>query len=33
MENNLPIMVLNLWDSQAIIQALHGENSGTLVHG
>jgi uridylate kinase len=33
MENNLPIMVLNLWDSQAILQALRGENSGTLVHG
>jgi uridylate kinase len=32
MENNLPIMVLNLWDSQALVQALRGENSGTLVH-
>jgi len=32
MENNLPIMVLNLWDSQALTQALLGENSGTLVH-
>ncbi|MFZ5878753.1 MAG: UMP kinase [Chloroflexota bacterium] len=33
MENNLPILVLNLWDSQALMQALRGEKSGTLVHG
>jgi uridylate kinase len=33
MENNLPILVLNLWDSQALMQALRGEHSGTLVHG
>ena len=33
MENNLPILVLNLWDSQALIQALRGDHSGTLVHG
>ena len=33
MENHLPILVLNLWDSQALIQALRGEHSGTLVHG
>ncbi len=32
MENNLPILVLNLWDSQALMQALRGEKSGTLVH-
>ena len=32
MENNLPILVLNLWDSQALMQALRGEQSGTLVH-
>ena len=31
MENNLPILVLNLWDSQALISALHGEHTGTLV--
>lgn len=31
MENNLPILVLNLWDSKALIGALHGENVGTLV--
>ena len=32
MENNLPILVLNLWDSQALMQALRGEKAGTLVH-
>ena len=32
MENNLPILVLNLWDLQALMQALRGEKSGTLVH-
>ena len=32
MENNRPILVLNLWDSQALMQALRGEQSGTLVH-
>jgi uridylate kinase len=31
MENNLPILVLNLWDSKALINALHGERVGTLV--
>ncbi|MGD8405922.1 MAG: UMP kinase [Anaerolineales bacterium] len=31
MENNLPILVLNLWDPQALISALHGEKAGTLV--
>jgi uridylate kinase len=31
MENDLPILVLNLWDSQALISALHGEKAGTLV--
>lgn len=31
MENNLPILVLNLWDSQALISALRGERVGTLV--
>lgn len=33
MENNLPIMVLNLWDSKAITSALRGEAVGTLVTG
>jgi len=31
MENNLPILVLNLWDSKALHRALRGENVGTLV--
>jgi uridylate kinase len=31
MENNLPILVLNLWDSQALLRALTGKKTGTLV--
>ncbi len=31
MENNLPILVLNLWDEAALPQALRGEKIGTLV--
>jgi uridylate kinase len=31
MENNLPILVLNLWDPQALTKALRGETVGTLV--
>ena len=31
MENNLPILVLNLWDPQALERALRGEQVGTLV--
>jgi uridylate kinase len=31
MENNLPILVLNLWDPQALLRALKGEKVGTLV--
>ncbi len=31
MENELPIMVLNLWDPQALHRALVGEPVGTLV--
>jgi uridylate kinase len=31
MENNLPILVLNLWDSKALVAALKGEKVGTLV--
>lgn len=31
MENNLPILVLNLWDAQALLKALRGEPVGTLV--
>jgi uridylate kinase len=33
MENNLPILVLNLWDPEALLHALHGESAGTLVSG
>jgi uridylate kinase len=32
MENNLPILVLNLWDDQALLQAVQGVSTGTLVH-
>lgn len=31
MENEMPILVLNLWDSQALQRALRGEKVGTLV--
>lgn len=31
MEHNLPILVLNLWDENALKQALFGEKVGTLV--
>jgi uridylate kinase len=31
MENNMPILVLNLWDEQALLRALNGEPVGTLV--
>jgi uridylate kinase len=31
MENHLPILVLNLWDSTALLRALRGERVGTLV--
>lgn len=33
MENNLPILVLNLWDPKALLGALRGEAVGTLVSG
>ncbi len=33
MENKLPILVLNLWDSSALLSALRGEAVGTLVSG
>jgi uridylate kinase len=32
MENDLPILVLNLWDPEALIRALQGEPVGTLVY-
>ena len=31
MENNLPILVLNLWDPHALISVLNGKKTGTLV--
>jgi uridylate kinase len=31
MDNNLPILVLNLWDAEALRRALYGEKVGTLV--
>jgi uridylate kinase len=33
MENNLPILVLNLWDAHALTDALLGKRVGTLIHG
>ena len=33
MENNLPILVLNFWDTNALTSALRGEPVGTLVKG
>ena len=32
MENDLPILVLNLWDPDALIRAIQGEPVGTLVY-
>jgi uridylate kinase len=31
MDNNLPILVVNLWDPSALVNALRGEKVGTLV--
>lgn len=31
MDNNLPILVLNLWQSGSLVKALYGEPVGTLV--
>jgi uridylate kinase len=33
MENNLPILVLNFWDPNALTSALRGESIGTFVSG
>ena len=33
MDNNLPILVLNLWQPGALLEALYGGNIGTLVSG
>jgi uridylate kinase len=32
MENKLPILVLNLWDEDALPKALRGDHVGTLVN-
>ena len=32
MENKIPILVVNLWDPNALLSALRGEVVGTLVH-
>ena len=32
MENKIPILVVNLWDPNALLAALRGETVGTLVH-
>jgi len=32
MENKIPILVVNLWDPDALLSALKGEAVGTLVH-
>lgn len=32
MENKIPILVVNLWDPDALLAALRGEAVGTLVH-
>jgi uridylate kinase len=31
MENKLPILVLNLWDDEALIKAIQGQKVGTIV--
>ncbi|NMC45888.1 MAG: UMP kinase [Chloroflexi bacterium] len=31
MENKLPIMVLNLWDNEALMKAIQGKNVGTII--
>ena len=33
MDNKLPILVLNLWDPEALLRALEGKEVGTLVTG
>ena len=33
MENNLPILVLNFWDTTALTNALRGKTIGTLITG
>ncbi|HEY61984.1 MAG TPA: UMP kinase [Anaerolineae bacterium] len=31
MDNHMPILVLNLWDGDILVRAIHGEHVGTLV--
>jgi uridylate kinase len=31
MENQMPILVINLWDKTALVRALHGEGVGTSI--
>jgi len=31
MENKLPILVLNLWDDEALMKAIQGKNVGTII--
>ncbi|NQS92610.1 MAG: UMP kinase, partial [Chloroflexi bacterium] len=33
MDNKLPILVLNMWDHDALQRGLRGEKVGTLVSG
>jgi uridylate kinase len=33
MDNHLPILVLNLWDADALRDALYGQAVGTIVSG
>jgi uridylate kinase len=33
MDNDLPILVLNLWDHESLQKALYGHKIGTLVSG
>ena len=32
MENNMPIMVLDLWQEGSLLKAVQGENIGTIIH-
>ena len=31
MDNNLPILVLNLWNADDLLRAMHGERVGTII--
>lgn len=33
MDNELPILVLNMWQKDALVMALHGEGVGTVISG